>query len=386
MWTKILAPILLVCLIPALAAAQVYTVTDLGPLSPTAINSWAQVVGNYNNQAYVWTFGHMRALGTLPGGTFTDAAAINDLGVVAGVADGPGTITFQDGTTQSCNDLIQPFLWTQASGTHGLGAPEPRALEGFVYCATSAPFYGARATGIDDSGQLAGTTYDFLTYKYGFLWTHSNGWTLFEDDYQTTASGINHVGQVTGENGAAFLDELAHAAIWVNGAMTDLGTLGGDATDWSYCSGANGNNDLNQVVGWSNPASANIGFCEIFELFPVHAFLWNANSGMRDLGTLAGDSSSVAAKINRFGQVIGSSGTAVTLGGPDGDVVQVTGRPFIWSELSGMRDLNTLIRGNSGWVLNSATDINVWGQIVGDGLLKGQPHGFLLTPRNTFKF
>jgi Tricorn protease C1 domain len=64
---------------------------------------------------------------------------------------------------------------------------------------------------------------------------------------------------------------------------------------------------------------------------------------------------------------------------------EIFGRPFIWSECNGMRDLNTLIRGNSGWLLNSATDINVWGQIVGMGTLNGQPHGFLLTPRNPFK-
>jgi probable HAF family extracellular repeat protein len=42
--------------------------------------------------------------------------------------------------------------------------------------------------------------------------------------------------------------------------------------------------------------------------------------------------------------------------------------------------LNTLIRPNSGWVLNTATGINVWGQIVGSGMRNGQPHGFLLTP------
>ncbi|MFZ0279277.1 MAG: hypothetical protein WA254_02780 [Candidatus Sulfotelmatobacter sp.] len=46
-----------------------------------------------------------------------------------------------------------------------------------------------------------------------------------------------------------------------------------------------------------------------------------------------------------------------------------------------MHDLNTLISASSGWVLNSATDINVWGQIVGEGTLNGAPHGFLLTPK-----
>lgn len=107
MWTKTVRASLFVCLIPALAAAQAaYTVTDLGSLSPIAINRLAQVAGSYNNQAYIWAFGRMRALGTLPGGTFSNASAINDLGVVAGTADGAGTITFPDGTTQSCNDLI----------------------------------------------------------------------------------------------------------------------------------------------------------------------------------------------------------------------------------------------------------------------------------------
>lgn len=264
---------------------------------------------------------------------------------------------------------------------HGLGSPEPLALEIFENLGVCG---GARATGINKSGQLVGSMNDIFTYKYGFLWTRSNGWAQFVDGYQTAANGINNAGQVVGENGAAFLNEFTHAAIWVNGVMTDLGSLGGDASDWSYCSGANGNNDQNQVVGWSNPASGSTG-CEANQFLPVHAFLWNANTGMQDLGTLAGDSSSVALKINRLGQVIGTSGNAVTFGGPDYDVVQVIGRPFVWSTRNGMLDLNTLIPPNAGWVLISAADINFWGQIVGNGTLNGEPHGFLLTPRNPFE-
>jgi hypothetical protein len=47
-----------------------------------------------------------------------------------------------------------------------------------------------------------------------------------------------------------------------------------------------------------------------------------------------------------------------------------------------MRDLNTLIPQNLGWVLTSAADINIWGQIVGSGIRNGRPHGFLLTPKD----
>ena len=91
--TSIFAALFLFCLIPALTVAQVYTVTDLGPLSPTAINSWAQVVGNYNDHAYIWTKkSGMQDLGIIPGGTFSGATGINDLGVVTGTADGPGTV------------------------------------------------------------------------------------------------------------------------------------------------------------------------------------------------------------------------------------------------------------------------------------------------------
>ncbi|MFZ0817634.1 MAG: hypothetical protein WAM78_19070, partial [Candidatus Sulfotelmatobacter sp.] len=123
---------------------------------------------------------------------------------------------------------------------------------------------------------------------------------------------------------------------------------------------------------------------------PIHAVKWTRAGVIGDLGTLPGDTLSAASNINYWGQVIGSSGnTLVQLGwggtggsGFDGDggAVAVVGRPFLWTERKGMRDLNTLIRAGSGWVLNSVSGINVWGQIVGSGTLNGETHGFLLTP------
>jgi hypothetical protein len=77
--------------------AQVYTVTDLGPLAPTGINTWGQVIGNYNGHAYIWTKTRgMHDLGILPGGTFSRAAAINDSGMVLGTADEPGILFDHD--------------------------------------------------------------------------------------------------------------------------------------------------------------------------------------------------------------------------------------------------------------------------------------------------
>jgi hypothetical protein len=45
-----------------------------------------------------------------------------------------------------------------------------------------------------------------------------------------------------------------------------------------------------------------------------------------------------------------------------------------------MRDLNSLIPDNSGWVLNEARGINSAGQIVGNGIKDGHLRAFLLTP------
>jgi hypothetical protein len=109
---------------------------------------------------------------------------------------------------------------------------------------------------------------------------------------------------------------------------------------------------------------------------PLSAVLWGRNGIIIDLGTLAGDTLNAASNINFFGQVIGSSGNTL---GFQGDAVTVIGRPFIWSARNGMRDLNSLISTRAGWVLNSATGLNIWGQIVGSGTRNGHSHGFLLT-------
>src|SRR5580765_9041152 len=95
MWQQTMGVIalLLVFAVPS-AYGQLYTITDLGPLSPTAINTWGQVVSNLNGHAFIWTKTKgLRDLGILPSGIFSRAAAINDFGAVAGTADGPGIAT-----------------------------------------------------------------------------------------------------------------------------------------------------------------------------------------------------------------------------------------------------------------------------------------------------
>lgn len=363
-----------VLLLVTIASAQVYTITDLGQLSPTAINTWGQVAGNYNGQAYVWAFGRRTALGFLPGGTFSWAAATNDFGAVAGAADGNGVVLpgniYTSQPSQECSDLTQPFVWKprHMQGLGTVGATD--VFDGWCY----SPFYAA---GINDNGEMVGYTGNLLNdYQWGFLWTPTAGETLFGDSFPPTfALGISNTGLIVGET------QGGNAYSWKNGVATDLGGL----VDFRS-SAANGVNDIGQIVGWS---TTDVGCVQTGESC-MHAVLWTQTGTVNDLGTLAGDTDSAASKINLFGLAIGSSGNTVVVstigdGNPrDEGPLEVIGRPFIWSAKSGMQDLNTLIRPNSRWVLNTATDINVWGQIVGSGTLNGQPHGFLLTPQLFF--
>jgi uncharacterized membrane protein len=382
MWTKAtLSMLLFVCFTTVLATAQAYTITDLGSLQPTAINSWAQVAGNYNNQAYIWSFWRMTALGLLPGGTFSEAAGINDLGVVTGTADGPGTVFSPDPTlpNQQCADLTQPFLWTAKTGMKGLGTQGWEPF--FGYGGWCISFY-ARA--LNASSEVVG---DMPAgpdvYAWGYTWTSAAGFSLFGGGWMPTfASGINNKGEVVSQN--TVLHYYSYATSWSNGVATDLGALNEGPDPATSSSSANGVNDVGQIVGWSTVNPISIGACGDF-FNPtdciIDAVLWTPSGVISDLGTLPGDQYSIALKVNYFGQVIGSSGNTLVASTEEIDPLQVTGRPFIWSARTGMQDLNTLIRSNSGWMLNTAVDINVWGQIVGVGTLNGQPHGYLLTPR-----
>jgi len=130
--------------------------------------------------------------------------------------------------------------------------------------------------------------------------------------------------------------------------MKDLGTLDSGRSTGAT---ANGINDSGQIVGNSTCGSS----C-------IHAVLWTA-SGMQDLGTLSGASVSSANAISIHGQVVGEAGSA-----------------FVWSQATGMQDLNTLIDPNSGWTLMWAFAINDSGQITGSGTINGQTHAYLLTP------
>ena len=387
-------------LIPA-ANSQTYSILDLGPLQPAAINSWAQVAGTMNGEAYLWSPGrHAQSLGILPGGTASSALGLNDRGVVVGIADGPVTVNGPDGPF-TCTDALQGFEWTSSAGLQGMGLMvlgDTNPCEG-----TDFTNMYPSANAVNDLNQVAGTiNWSGFTYVYGFNWKNPTdgmvvlpsptGLDLFYP--LTVTNAINNRNQMVGAAGCCIDLDHGHALYWNHQVISDLGTLGGPDSDFEYyCSNARGINDVDQIVGWSTTVAGLSDFaCTYASSGSPHAFFWTHSHGMQDLGTLPGDTMSMAYAINFFGQVIGTSGSStmepefngtqyngVEYGGVMS--LEVVGHPFLWTQRDGMKDLNTLIPSTSGWVLNTATGINAWGQIVGSGVHNGETHGFLLTPR-----
>ena len=142
-------------------------------------------------------------------------------------------------------------------------------------------------------------------------------------------------------------------------AITDLGTLGGNA------SAATAINTPGQVTGWSTTAGG-----------ATRAFLYSAGT-MTDLGTLQGGSFSTGAALNDLGQVVGSSG--INAFGP---MFQEFTQGFLW-ENGSMRSLGALhcpCSFNRRYGTSAAFAINGQSQAVGDSeTLRGAMfrHAFL---------
>src|SRR5216683_1777252 len=142
----------------------------------------------------------------------------------------------------------------------------------------------------------------------------------FDGDYVSTVS-MNAAGDVVAATPVA--SGNAHAALFRNGQVIDLGTLGGLNSE------AMGINNLGQIVGDSQTANGS-----------THAFLYSNNT-MTDLGTLGGPNSAAIA-INDAGQIVGNSDF------PDG-----TSHAFLY-EAGVMTDLGAV----------SAVSINASGQVL----------------------
>jgi probable HAF family extracellular repeat protein len=303
------------------------------PYSPNCLQPSTCLV----NHAITWHNGVQTDLGALPGGNNSSVPFwINDQGTVVGVSE---------------NGVIDPLT----------GSPETIAVvwkDGKIFDLGTLGGNASLANAINNRGQVVGYALNTIldgdvnafsavipfpvaTQARAFLWQHG-----VMHDLGTLGSGndalaffVNDLGQVSG---VSFTNTAPNATtgiptldpfFWENGKMLDIGTLGGTVGVPFQM------NNRGQVVGNSNLAGDQ----------NFHAFLWDKEEGLKDLGTLPGGSSSGVNWINDAGESVGGSDSS-------------NGHHAVLWKKRAMIDLGTL----AGDCKSDALSINSQGQIVGN--------------------
>jgi probable HAF family extracellular repeat protein len=181
---------------------------------------------------------------------------------------------------------------------------------------------------------------------------------------------VNDFGASVGFSQNGELDPLTgnpelKAALWKDGHVIDLGTLGGNGAS------ANAINDRGQIFGGALNTIPDLD--SAFPFFvpgatQVHAVLWEQGK-IFDLGTLGG-TDSVVYQSNESGQAMGISFTNDVR---HNSTLLPTTHPFLW-EQGGMRDVGSL-----GGSFSEGFGLNNRGEVVGFSLLNGDAteHPFL---------
>ncbi len=307
-------------------AASTYKLTDLGAGKANAINDLGQIVGVSSDTAQAFLYDN--GVKTSLGGTNSCATDISNNGQIVGYA-------------LSASGYNAAFLFSGGSlqdiGDHQL-----------------ADSYGYS---INNSGQVAGHV-----SNGSFLYTGGSWAGVYDIGVSAIGLDINEAGQVVGYTGTK--------AIYYNGSSSqDIGSLGSGYLN----SKATAINNSGKIIGYCivNDIYANSSSLS------AHAFLYK-NGAMTDLGSLYPQDTGnlcIANDINDAGLIVGkcSINTFASAFIYEDGVMQNL-NPLVDST-SGVT-----IDYTSGWYLQEATSINSSGEIVGYGLLNGELHAFLLTP------
>jgi probable HAF family extracellular repeat protein len=175
------------------------------------------------------------------------------------------------------------------------------------------------------------------------------------------------VGTATFGRSAALFAPLTHAVLWDNGNIVDLGALGNG--DLSVAFGINNNG---QIVGVSTTSRG-----ETYGSRGMRAFLWQ-NGAMEALGRPDGSTACVANAINNNGWIVGlcdRPGGSGVMFVDSVAVLWVDGEPVI---------LDDLVSQEARWSGMRALAVNDNGQIVCTALdAAGDIHALILTPAAT---
>ncbi|MCW3053753.1 MAG: extracellular repeat protein family [Chthonomonadales bacterium] len=151
--------------------------------------------------------------------------------------------------------------------------------------------------------------------------------------------------------------EIKQAVYW---GADGLGVRLFPEADAATASVATGINTWGQVVGYRDTPRQGQRETRTAFLRTVHGMIVN-------LPALPNARQTEACGLNETAQVVGVSGN----------------RAFVWTAADGIADLNDCIPAESGWTLTRANAINANGVIVGQGLFHGQRRAFLALPATT---
>lgn len=192
---------------------------------------------------------------------------------------------------------------------------------------------------INDLGQAAGSSSSDLTDPSAFRYEGPNTKLPMTDLGQAVADsvsrgfGMNNAGLVVGDSNFGEGEFVRRAAVFHPKTTIDL--VGAESAGYSR---ANDVNSFEQVVG---------NVTEEFDGLVGRAFIWSQTTGMRDLGTLGGNSAQALA-INDAGLVTGNAQTA------KGEDHAFLYQPNSRRTSAAMRDLGTLGGSSSyGMAINS---------------------------------
>jgi probable HAF family extracellular repeat protein len=208
--------------------------------------------------------------------------------------------------------------------------------------------------------------------QHAFVWRHDALTDLgtLPGGSSSFAYFISDNGLIVGGSENGLIDPVvgtaeAHAVLWKNGKIKDLGTLGGTS------SGAFQANNRGQVIGIAQNAIAD-PFSIVGLGTQTRGFIWQ-DGMMHDLGTLGGPDT-FAQIVNERGQV---AGVSYTSDNPDPNTGLPPLDPFLW-ENGKMKDLGNL-GGTNDFLGPFILGLNNRGEVTGVMALPGDQidHAFL---------
>lgn len=351
-------------------------------------------------QASAQTVGTMDDLGTLPGGTTSQALGVStDGAVVAGLADVPGA------------DRV--FRWSITLGLLDIGAPDSPPFTPFPPLLSDNGMaiagYAGAGTGYRWTENLGIETLQFAPsgisasgqVVVGGQYRWDTGTLEILERSATIGSGYVHANSVSLDGlvavGSEVWGECIAAARWLGTTPDDIGGIltGCDPSQALFASsvgnvvagvtasttfrwtaqtglqdlGVLGTGIRSEPTGLSSDGNVLVGWSETEPGGGRRAFRWTPQTGMQDLGTLGGDRSAATAISNDGAVVVGTARNS-----------QGVTRAFKWSAAGGMEDLGTLA-GNDPSFFSAATALSESGSvIVGvSETLGGETHAFRWT-------